>query len=90
MMLCAGHPGLLGHEPLIHQLLDVIFRIPPAALMDRISLLSQRQRRDPIVLRHHDITGVTEIDEGEIHGVCSGANDFNVTIVGMEHMVRVT
>ena len=71
---------LFQHMTLHEQAVYVFIRVFPAVLMHGISVLAQCQRCHAIVLRHHDIPRMAEIDQREIDRISTGPDNFYRTV----------
>ena len=82
----SGFPGQVAFH---QQAVDVVIRVPHAALVDCLRALSQRQGRDAVILGDHDIAPAAEVDQGQVHGVRPGPDGPDRAVIRRQQMIGV-
>ena len=87
-MLSAA-PGLPCQMAFHEQTVNIVIRIPFAALVDRFRAFSEGQGGHAVILRDNDIPAPAEIDQGDVHRVSAGTDDFDRTVIGCQLMTGI-
>ena len=80
-MVFAALPRFLRQVALHQQRVDIIIRVPSAALVDSPRTLAQRKDSDALILCDYNISPPTKIDEGDIDRVRSGPDHFDRAVI---------
>ena len=89
-MVLGTPPGDLRHMALHQQAIDILVRVPSSALMDGFRTLAQRQRRNTVVLRDHDVSPLAEVDQRNVHCVSASPDNTDLAIIRVQNVIRVT
>jgi len=80
-MILAALSGFLRHMPFHQERIDIIIRVPFAALMDGSCAFSQRQNGDSIILCDHNVPAPAQIDQSDINRVGSGSDHLDSAVI---------
>ena len=79
-MVFGTPPSDLRHVALHKQTVDVLVRKPASALVDGFRAFPKSEGCHPVILRDHDVTGVTHINQRDIHRVGPGTDHLDFAV----------
>lgn len=75
--------------PFCQEPVNVILCVLPTVLMYCKSASPKSHGRNTIILRNHYVSGSAKVDERKVHSIRSRTDDFDLTVIGGQNMIRV-